>query len=579
VGRLGRQSRLLILLSFSEAFFANLRADAERAESRVHLDAAIAQAILGDLFEQQRAVIEDPYPRKAVLCPRRAGKSWTAIAYAFHTALTNPGGLIAIVTLTAGSAQRIYWSTLLRFGRRYGLNLERQGGVNHTSLTAKLENGSTVFLVGAGSRAEIEKLRGNSYDLVVIDECKSFNAAVLQELTEDVLDMATADSGGTIMMIGTPGSVLDGPFYEATFSGYKRTDPDTGVVYPVSRSFAAPEEYWSSTDHLPEWSFHRWTLKDNTKVTDKHGRTAWENALLSKKRKRWADDNPKWRREGLGEWATSEDVLVYAFSKLLAADGEEKCRAIWHPVKGSEYNKWGLPADQEWRYILGIDYGFEDDTAIVVLAYSTTHDTLYQVYDWKDKHLTASQAGEKCLEVQALFDNKIEVMVCDGQQKQMIQDLNERYGLGLVAADKNQKYAHVELLNSDLYDGKFKVLRNSELVHEWIHLQWDLENATREELIRRGKLIEDKRCANHLADACLYAHHYSIHFFAREKHVAPTEGSPEWLKQQREDAIMAATRKRQAHRSGQAEMQAYFDDYKAEMAEHDYQEFRDTLFN
>jgi hypothetical protein len=568
------------LSGFDFAFFNGLKSEADKATTRVDADGQIAAAILADLMPAQRAVVEDPYERKAVLCPRRAGKSWTALSYAFHTALTTPGALVAIVTLTAGSGQRIYWSTLLKFGKRYGLNLDRQGGVNNTSLTITLENGSVIFLVGAATRGEIEKLRGNSYDLVVIDECKSFNAAVLDELVKEVLAMATADSGGTIMMIGTPGNVLAGPFYEATFKGYLRpAGPEGGDPYPVSRTYAAPEDYWEATEHLPEWSFHSWTLRDNDKVRDKKGRTPWENALLEKRRNRYADDNPAWRREGLGEWATSEDVLVYAYARLVAADGDSACRAAWSPRFGQGFTKWGLPDSEEWRYLLGVDYGYEDDTAIVVLAYSTTHDTLYQVYDFKEKHLTASQAGEKLVEVQAMFGGKIEVMVCDGTQKQMIIDMNERYGLGMVAADKNQKFDHIELLNSDLFDGKFKVRRDSELVHEWLHLQFDLKKYTREEATRLGKLAEDRRCANHLADACLYAHHYSIHHFARERTKEVQPGTEAWFRAKRDADIAAVTARRQRERSGHADFDAVRAEMRAEQDEIAYEELRDALFN
>jgi hypothetical protein len=502
------------------------------------------------------------------------------MAYALHECMTNPGALACIITLTAGSAQRIYWSELTKFAKRYGIALDTKGQVNNTSLTMRFENGSVLFLVGAATRAEIEKLRGQSYDIVVIDECKSFNAAVLQELVEEILDLATADSGGTIMMIGTPGNVLDGPFYEATFKGYVRRDEDAETAYPVSRTFTAPEAYWSdpSHDHVPEWSFHSWTLQDNTAVKDRKGRTPWENALESKRRKRWADDNPKWRREALGEWATSDDVLVYAFGHILAADGELKCRAVFTPGKGADYNKWGLPASEEWRYVLGLDFGFEDDTAISVLAYSTTHDTLYQVYDYKAKHLTSSKAAEKVLEVQALFENRIEVMVSDGG-KQMVTDLNERYGLGLVLPERQHKNDHIELLNSDLYDGKLKVRRGSELVHEWLHLQWDLETMTREEAIRRGKLTEDKRCENHLSDATLYAHHYSNHFFARAKHQGVKEGSAEWYREKRDAEIAAITKRRQHERTGFIDMADLTAEYKREREEQDYEDLRDSLFN
>ncbi len=378
------------------------------------------------------------------------------------------------------------------------------------------------------------------------------------------------------MMIGTPGNVLAGPFYEATFKGFTKIPPDgDGDPYPVSRTFVAPEPYWSTTDHTPEWSFHSWTLADNTAKPE-----GWQNALLSKKRKRWSDDNPKWRREYLGEWATSDDVLVYAYAGILAADGERDCRVTWQPRFGGGFNKWGLTEGEEWRYILGCDLGFEDDTAIVVLAYSLTHDTLYQVYDFKQKHLTASQVGEKLTSVQAEFGGKIEVMVSDsGPMKQMLQDLNERYGLGLIPAEKSQKFDHIELLNSDLIDGKFKVRRDSELVHEWLHLQWDLENQTREEAVRKGKLVEDRRCANHLADACLYAHHFSIHHFARTRETSVKEGTPEWYREKRDADMAAITARRRREREGHAHLDEFRADMRAEQEETAYDELRDAIFN
>src|SRR5690606_14656170 len=180
-----------------------------------------------------------------------------------------------------------------------------------------------------------------------------------------------------------------------------------------------------------------------------------------------------------------------------------------------------------------------------------------------------SDVGDKLLSIQSEFEDRIEVMVCDGSDKQMVQDLNERYGLGMVPANKTQKYAHIELLNSDLFDGKFKVLRDGELVHEWLHLQWDLERMTREEAIRRNKLLEDRRCANHLADACLYAHHFSIHHFAREKPSTIREGTPEWFKAQRDAEIARITARRQRERDGFAVFDEYRAEYEAEKAEQD----------
>lgn len=526
----------------------------------------------------QQAVLDDPFRRKAVLCPRRAGKSFTAMAAAFITALRVPDSLTAIVTLTSTSAHRIYWKALLSFGKKYGLNLDRKGGLNHTAHAITLENGSQIFLIGAGNLAEIEKLRGPTFDMVVLDECKSFSAGVLSELVDDILRFATMDRSGTILLVGTPGHIMAGPFYEATFSGFTRAGED-GVSRPISRDYRNPDVYWETPDDVPEWSFHSWTTKDNTSCVNADGLTMWQKALSEKKAKRWADDNPTWLREGLGKWAASEDAAVYAFPKLLVTDGEANCRAVWTRGEGPNFDKHGLAiADGPWQYILGIDYGYEDDTAFVVMAYSETVDTLYEVYDFKSPHLTIADVASKVADIQERFDNRIEAIVCDvGAMKQMVESMNEIYGFNLVAADKHQKQDFIELLNSDLYDGRLKILRDSQLAHEWIHLQFDLKNGSKADLARRGRLVEDSQCANHLSDAALYTWRFSLHHFQREKITGPAPGSSEYIRAQLQAQRDEVTKRRERERSGFL----FYDltEFESEHREREYETLRDSVLH
>ena len=522
----------------------------------------------------QQAVLTDKHRRKAVLCPRRAGKTHTAIGGAFYTALTKAGSLTAIVTLTSTSASRIYWRAMLSFGKQYGLNLERKGALNHTSHSITLENGSQIFLIGAGNMSEIEKLRGPTFDLVVLDECKSFSAGVLSELIDDILRFATLDRSGTILMVGTPGHILSGPFYEATFPGFTRKDK-SGKARPISKNFRNPDAYWEKAK--PEWSFHSWTTKDNTTCVNAEGQTMWDRALEEKDAKRWADDNPTWLREGLGRWAASEDAAVYAFNKLLITDGEDECRAVWSRGEGAAFDRHGLlTVDGPWQYILGIDYGYEDDTAFVVMAYSETVDTLFQVYDYKSQHLTITDVVAQVAHLQELFENRIEAIVCDvGAMKQMVESMNEMYGFNLVAADKHQKQDYIELLNSDLYDGRLKILRDSELAHEWIHLQFDLKNGTKEELARRGRLVEDPQCPNHLSDAALYTWRFSLHHFQRARLEGPRPGTHEYIRAQLKSQRDAVSELRERERGGFQ----YHDlsDLSAERADREFEQLKEEV--
>ena len=104
-----------------------------------------AESILADLFTEQSQFILDPYRRKSLLCPRRAGKTHVAIAYACYTALTNPKSVTPLITLTLRSAKNLYWVPLREFNEKYGLGLDMKVGDNMVIFP----NGSRVSLHGA----------------------------------------------------------------------------------------------------------------------------------------------------------------------------------------------------------------------------------------------------------------------------------------------------------------------------------------------------------------------------------------------------------------------------------------------
>jgi hypothetical protein len=523
-----------------QAFFDVLADQESLNEALETRDLKAADSIYSELFRQQAQVIDDPYEFKSLLTPRRSGKTHTAIAYSVIECLRNPGAIVIIVTLTLKSAKRLYWNPILAFSDRFGLNLRRPGGVHHTNAEARFENGSQLFLMGAETKAEIEKLRGGSYDLVIVDECKSFSEHIFRELTDDILSPACQDRGGTLFILGTPGSVLAGPFYEATYPHYK--DPHTGN--PVSRLYEDPAPYWVESGEDPEWSRHTWTQKENTKTKN----DLWKSSLKKKRIKRWADDNPTWLREHLGQWISMGDSMVYAYSRILTADKEaDMPRCVYRRGAGDGFDKHGLSDREEWRYVLGMDLGYEDDLAIVVAAYSPTLDEMYIVYEFKQPHMIISQVASQIAHITQMFDDRIEAMVVDtgAGGKMLVESMNEMYGTFLIRAEKSAKNDYVELLNSDLHDGKLKVLADGELAHEWLNLQWDLSDKTKKDLVRSGKLKEDRLCANHLSDATLYTWRFCLHHFSRDRVDGPAKESSEWYDERDMEAAIAAVERRE----------------------------------
>jgi hypothetical protein len=186
-------------------------ARANRTRAQKERRAKIA-ALRASLTPKQLAFVDDPHRAKAVLKTRRAGGSYAIAADLLATALA--GGDGGYATVTARMAKRVLWSGrsgLQALDRRFGLGFE----FREAELVARAPGGATITLGGAESRDECEKFRGVAFKKFYIDEPASFKAH-LEYLVDEVLEPTLLDEDGTLALVGTPGRVLAGKFYEVT---------------------------------------------------------------------------------------------------------------------------------------------------------------------------------------------------------------------------------------------------------------------------------------------------------------------------------------------------------------------------
>ncbi|MGH2619151.1 MAG: terminase large subunit domain-containing protein, partial [Anaerolineales bacterium] len=492
-----------------EALFAEFALASGVVDTRQARDLQAADDLYSKLLPHQQQLIDDPHRRKSALCPRRAGKTFAVLYYAFITCLRRPGARVALITLTQKSGKRNYWRLLRQLDSDYGLGLK----FLDTTTEVFFENGSYLFLSGAETLTEVEKFRGDQYDLAIIDECKSFSDRILLELLDDALAPALSDRLGSAILIGTPGTVCAGTFFLATSPGSRS---EGGILITRMYDGTPPGE-------LYEWSAHSWTQKDNTAVP-----AIWEEALRIKAVKGWSDDNPTWRREFLGQWVSGEAAQVFVYASRLVTGS-----VTWTPALSNTDNPFGLPAGHTWEYVLGLDLGFEDDTALVVLAYALDLRYAFAVWDYRSKHLTATPLAAIINQIQRRV-GRFAGMVADtggGASRMLVETLNAEHGFAFDAASKTEKYDHIELLNSDLYDGLVKLNPDSDLAREVEVLQWDLSDGNKHELARKGKLRYSLACQDHLSDAFLYAWRFLQHRHAALKAPpGPVVGSAEWAK-------------------------------------------------
>lgn len=448
---------------------------------------------------KQAAFVFDTAARVSLVTGRGAGKTSGALMRLVRRMVRRPESNCLYIAATRDSAKRLAWMDLKKI---IGRALKLPGVKwNETELWCRLPNGSTLRLFGADGSDDINRLRGITYHELCVDETASIRKEILTELLDEVIGPRMV---GTIVMIGTPGKILQGMFFEATAPQMAGRDEETGAARHrpyVDRDLAEYAD-WDG------WSSHAWNITDGVEAGIAAMIEIYAEQLKTKKRKGWSDNNPLWLREYMGIWAQDNSVNVYIYRAYDETGAEWN---QWDP-KRDDYGYAILPKDfKDWRFGIGIDVGFSDAFALEVFAwsYSDLSRTLYHVFEVYRTKLYA-KAIAMLLLGEDLNHKKYggifgrigwpDVMVGDyaGRGGDLLTELGTVYGIPIPAADKPYKYKEnsIEVYNSKLFDRRVRILKGSKLAAEMTVLQWVVDPW--------GKRTENKNQANHACDASMY---------------------------------------------------------------------------
>lgn len=367
----------------------------------------------------QLALLEDNSRRIAVRCPRRSGKTVALMLRILKLMVSKPGSKVLYLCLTSIQADKNLGKPIrelndkLKLGGKYV-----GGGTGGNEARYTLPNGSTLWLRGGETAAEMEKNRGQFYDLVAIDEGKSFSDDVLVPAIDDVLWPSLMDTLGTLIMIGTPGEFLNGLFYEATTVA-------------------------------PGWSRHSWSQQDNIAMPH-----IWEEAKATKLKSEWPDDHPTWLREYLGQWCPDPNKVVFSSFD-------------------STRNVSKHTPDKDWEYMLGIGDVGAERWSIVVTGYSPYEGVMHVVSAREVLGTLDDLAGEVDSDLSTYSPGG--VTYCGSWLlESAVRTLSDRFSLA-VEYVKPEERGLAALINTDLASSKLVVPPKSPILREWSHLRWDLK--------------------------------------------------------------------------------------------------------
>lgn len=325
-------------------------------DSKDRLDADYTEYLISrKCIPWQKDYFTDNAKRIAMQSGRRSGKTYGNALKAIKHCL-EASDLIGsvykprkavIVGLTKEKVSEQYWHLLKDTITECHIPTSK---IDNADLMIYLGNGATIKLAGNNSKAEREKLRGDEYSLIIIDEAQSQQG--LRYLMESIFEPIAYGRDSQIILSGT-GALILGSYWQEVTDG----------------------------DQAAKWRHYHNTMQDNPTIANAD--EVLRQVLIDKG---WTEDEPEYIREYLGQ------------------NSYDKTRAIIPERK--YYDE--VPAGVYDHCIIGTDYGWSDKTSYVPVLVAKDG-KCYVVDEFSSTHLAASEIVAKAKEIEEYFRTKYKV--------------------------------------------------------------------------------------------------------------------------------------------------------------------------
>ena len=392
---------------------------------------------------------EDWVQHIALCCTRRAGKSYLAVPWIVEKGMMakDPETTMFFIAPTKEQAITLLYRRFMEVKRETGLEFEYKTSPERI----EFPTGAVLFFRGAKDIDQLGQLRGYKTSMVWVDEVQDVRDEVLRVI-DNAVGPGLRDLAGHFVMSGTPGPIRSGRWFEV------------------------------STGKSTNWKTFEWSLFDNPHLAPE----AKDLAAIMRD-EGLSPDSPKFKREYLAQWVEDEHFQCYHYD--IGRNGGVE---IWKPGEP-------LPVEHEWHYCIGVDFGHSPDpSACVTLAWSHTHDTVFVVREWRQPKMTITDLFEQGVRPMWKEYGPCRV-VGDAAAKQIIAEINQRWGIGMEPSEKNKKSkaGYIDIVNADMERAKVIVPPEFHLAREMAELTWDPSKFPE----RKEHPSRD----NHLCDAFLYA--------------------------------------------------------------------------
>lgn len=379
---------------------------------------------------------------------RRAAKTAGARIRTEKLADEKPGRRVLYIHQTFTNADQQFFKPLSESLKKRGVAHR----LDNNDLMVYWGNGSFLRCMGCNNIAEVKKKLGDWWDEIIIDEMQSYDDDVLYELVDRAILPTMIDHGGSATFQGTP---------------------------PVTKA-----GFWYNLLTKSTFRKFHWTLFDNPYI-DHDAETVYAARGIK-------ITDPIYRREVLGEICVDPDAVVFKY------DAERNDITAPRP----ELNH------SAWRYVMGVDLGFSDNDAIVVLGWRVDdrEKRLWECWSWQKNGLDYVKLAEE-FKLQVERWHPVEICVDTGGHgaRKIMESLRALFSVYKFRTKPASVADSIALMNDDFRTGRFRVLPNGLIAHDASLVVWKPD--------KHGVEISETFHSDIMA-AARYAHSCAYHYLA-----------------------------------------------------------------
>lgn len=411
-----------------------------------------------DSFPKQWSYITADSRFNVVWCSRRAGKSRGIVRRCARLAVQKPKSRWLYVTLVRDNAFKYFWEPLKELLSAKRIPYESNEG----RFMLTMPNGAFFQATSADDIGDVGKKKGDEWDGVFLDEAQDFAPKVISQLIDVAIFPSLGNRSGFLDVLGTPPNVQHGYFYDLIKS--KR------------------------------FTEFRWTMFDNRFYPN--AQEEYELALSTRGLTR---DHPIVQSEFFGELVTNPEALVWEYDPQ---------RNHMDEVDTSERGAW--------RFTMGIDLGFQDRDAIVILGWrkDDPEKRLFVVEQWQQNHLDVDQLSAVVLPLYHKW-KPVHVVGDHGGHGavKVLETIANRLGI-IMGRKPGDLLVSIGLVNDDFRAGRLKVPPGSPVATDARLETWD-QTSTKKEVDKGGYHSD-------IMAALRYAHEGARHYQAKAPKPEPT---------------------------------------------------------